>query len=135
MVTAAIGSDSRHLDSCICIDWMRKQLTETRPEALPDGVLSAIVVAELLVAATKHHHAVRRRTQVEQLVSMTTVLPFDADAASHYGDIRAHLEKKGTPIGPMDMLIAAHARSLGATLLTLNAREFKKVPGLRILTP
>jgi predicted nucleic acid-binding protein len=52
-------------------------------------------------------------------------------AASHYGDIRAHLEKGGKPMGSMDLLIAAHARSLSLTLVTNNVKEFDRVPGLR----
>jgi len=58
------------------------------------------------------------------------VLPFDAEDAAHAGDIRAHLESKGTQIGPYDYLIAAQARRRGAALVTLNVREFSRVPGL-----
>ena len=60
------------------------------------------------------------------------VLPFDAEDAAHAGDIRAHLERKGTPIGPYDYLIAAQARRRGATLVTANRREFERVPGLMV---
>jgi tRNA(fMet)-specific endonuclease VapC len=60
------------------------------------------------------------------------VLPFDAEDAAHAGDIRAHLESKGTPIGPYDCLIAAQARRRGATLVTANGREFERVPGLMV---
>ena len=59
-----------------------------------------------------------------------TVLDFDAAAAQEYGKIRADLEMKGTPIGPMDMLIAAHAKSQGLILVTNNTREFARVDGL-----
>jgi tRNA(fMet)-specific endonuclease VapC len=59
------------------------------------------------------------------------VLPFDADDAREAGDIRAALERAGTPIGPYDILIAAQARRRGATLVTANDREFSRVPGLR----
>jgi tRNA(fMet)-specific endonuclease VapC len=58
------------------------------------------------------------------------VLPFEADDAAHAGDIRAHLESKGTPIGAYDCLIAAQARRRDAALVTLNTREFSRVPGL-----
>jgi tRNA(fMet)-specific endonuclease VapC len=61
------------------------------------------------------------------------VLPFDAEDAAHAGDIRAHLERKDTPIGPYDCLIAAQARRRGAALVTLNAREFNRVPGLIVI--
>ena len=60
------------------------------------------------------------------------ILPFDAEDAAHAGDIRAHLESKGTPIGHYDYLIAAQARRRAATLVTLNTREFLRVPGLMV---
>jgi tRNA(fMet)-specific endonuclease VapC len=59
---------------------------------------------------------------------------FSHDAARHYGEIRAELEKKGTSIDPLDLLIAAHARSAGATLITSNAGEFRRVKGLKVLS-
>jgi len=58
------------------------------------------------------------------------VLPFEAADADHAGDIRAHLERLGQPIGWYDYLIAAQARRAGATLITANTREFDRVPGL-----
>jgi tRNA(fMet)-specific endonuclease VapC len=60
------------------------------------------------------------------------ILPFDDHAALHYGDIRAYLERLGQSIGAMDMLIAAHARSIPLTLMTNNACEFSRVPHLRV---
>ena len=78
-----------------------------------------------------------RRAEAERLLAEflapgIVVLPFDADDATHAGDIRAHLESKGTPIGPYDYLIAAQARRRGATLVTANGREFERVPGLMV---
>ena len=61
------------------------------------------------------------------------VLPFEAEDAAHAGDIRAELEKAGTPIGHYDYLIAAQARRRGAALVTLNRREFERVPGLIVV--
>lgn len=61
-----------------------------------------------------------------------SILPFGAAAASKYGEIRAYLQSGGTPIGPLDMLIAAHARSEGMTLVTNNVREFERVPDLEV---
>jgi tRNA(fMet)-specific endonuclease VapC len=61
------------------------------------------------------------------------VLPFETEDAAHAGDIRAELEKAGTPIGHYDYLIAAQARRRGAALVTLNAREFERVPGLLVV--
>jgi tRNA(fMet)-specific endonuclease VapC len=61
-----------------------------------------------------------------------TVLPFGSAAASVYGEIRADLQSKGTPIGPLDMLIAGHAKAEELILVTNNVREFERVPGLEI---
>ena len=63
---------------------------------------------------------------------MTPIADFDAVAAHHYGKLRAMLERNGTPIGPLDMLIAAHALALETTLVTNNVREFQRVLGLAI---
>jgi len=69
--------------------------------------------------------------RVERFLNNMTSLPFDADAARHYGDIRALLEAIGEPTDPMDTFIAAHARSLNACLVTHNVSHFQRVPGLR----
>ena len=61
-----------------------------------------------------------------------SILPFGPGAASEYGEIRTHLQGQGTPIGPMDLLIAAHARAEGLVLVTNNVREFERVPGLEL---
>jgi tRNA(fMet)-specific endonuclease VapC len=80
---------------------------------------------------------INRREHSERLLERflglgIDVLPFDAEDAAHAGDIRAHLESKGTPIGPYDCLIAAQARRRRATLVTANGREFERVPGLMV---
>ena len=67
------------------------------------------------------------------LLTRMGVVKFDQEASMAYGEIRADLERKGTLIGPLDLLIAAHARSLGATLITANIGEFKRVKGLKVL--
>lgn len=79
-----------------------------------------------------------RRAEVDRLLEEflapgIAVLPFEAEDAAHAGDIRAELERKGTPIGHYDYLIAAQARRRGATLVTLNLREFERVPGLLVV--
>ncbi|VIO65316.1 Ribonuclease VapC2 [Bradyrhizobium ivorense] len=76
-----------------------------------------------------------RRAEAERLLAEflapgIEVLPFEAEDAAHAGDIRTHLESKGTPIGAYDCLIAAQARRRDAALVTLNTREFSRVPGL-----
>lgn len=67
------------------------------------------------------------------LLALFEILPWDATLVSDYAEIRVDLEKRGTVIGPLDLLIAAHARSLGATLITANAGEFRRVKGLKVL--
>ena len=66
----------------------------------------------------------------EKFLAPVVTLPLDDSAMGRYGELRAHLERAGTPIGPMDTLIAAQALALGATLVTNNQREFQRVPDL-----
>jgi tRNA(fMet)-specific endonuclease VapC len=70
--------------------------------------------------------------KLEQLRALIPVEPLDAGVAKRYGGLRIGLERKGTPIGAYDLLIAAHALSLGVTLVTNNVREFTRVDGLRV---
>jgi len=69
---------------------------------------------------------------VERALSAIEIAPFDLSAARAYGEVRSVLRRRGTPIGPLDMLIAAHAIALDVPLATNNAREFHRVPGLRV---
>ena len=98
----------------------------------PDAVCTSIVVAcELRFGARRKGSDVLTQ-RVEQLLDTLAVLPLDPPADQHYADIRATLERAGTPIGSHDLFIAAHARSRGMTLVTHNTREFARVPGLRV---
>jgi tRNA(fMet)-specific endonuclease VapC len=92
--------------------------------------ISSITLAELIHGAEKSSDVARNMGVVEDFVSRLTVLPYDDKAAWHDGNIRATLEKAGQPIGVNDLHIAAHARSLGLTLVTNNLREFERVQGL-----
>jgi tRNA(fMet)-specific endonuclease VapC len=92
---------------------------------------SIIVAAELRYGATKRRSA-RLLKAVEDLLGEIHVLPFDFPTDAEYGRIRAALETAGTPIGGNDMLIAAHAHATGATIVTANAGEFKRVSGLTV---
>jgi tRNA(fMet)-specific endonuclease VapC len=92
--------------------------------------VSAITVAELIHGAEKSEFPARNLAVVEDFFSRLAVLPYTAEAAWHYGSIRATLERNGQPIGVNDLHIAGHARTLGLTLVTNNLREFKRVPGL-----
>lgn len=107
-------------------------------DVAPDVVCTSIVVAcELRFGAQRKGSALLTE-RVNALLDAMVVLPFDEPADAHYADIRATLERAGTPIGSHDMLIAAHARSRALTLVTHNLREFQRVPGLKVedwLTP
>ncbi len=94
--------------------------------------ISTITLAELLFGVTKSPNRERNDVAYRSFLTPLTILDFDAEAAAHYGDIRATLERKGTPIGPLDLLIAAHARSRDLTLVTNNEREFARVDGLKL---
>lgn len=92
--------------------------------------ISSVVLAELYYGAARHPKSVIIRKEIDDFVSRLLVVAWDEQAANHYGAIRATLEKAGTPVGAMDMMIAAHARSMGAALVTNNQREFERIDGL-----
>ena len=96
--------------------------------------ISTIVLAELYYGAARHPKGVVIRREIDDFVSRLVVIPWDEIAADHYGAVRSSLEKVGTPVGAMDMLIAAHAKSCGATLVTNNLREFDRINGLTALS-
>ena len=106
-----------------------KQITQHRTE---DLLISSITVSELEYGCEKSADPGRNRLALMEFLSPFTILPFAPSAAQHYGEIRAQLERNGTPVGAMDMLIAAHARSVDATLVTNNIRDFKRIKGLNI---
>ena len=103
-----------------------------RARAAAESVcISVIVAAELRYGcARKGSPQLLRR--VEEFLSEVPVLPFDVPADSDYGGIRAELEAAGRPIGSNDLLIAAHARALAATVVTANVGAFRRVPGLNV---
>lgn len=96
-----------------------------------DVGISAISAAELTFGAARSASE-RNRRAVERALNALVVVPFEQAAANVYGQIRATLQKQGTTIGSMDMLIAAHAIALDLPLATNNLREFRRVPGLRV---
>jgi tRNA(fMet)-specific endonuclease VapC len=97
-----------------------------------DAVLTSIVVAcELRYGAVKRGSK-RLTRQVDAVLGAMTILPLEAGVERHYAAIRTALERKGTPIGAHDMLIAAHARAVGATCITANIAEFRRVPALAV---
>lgn len=124
------------LDTNICIYAIKHKLeTVIRNFMLhdPDEMcISSITYAELMHGVEKSQAVEKNRMAISLFLSPLTILDFDADAAEEYGKVRADLEQKGTPIGPMDMLIAGHAKSKGLIVVTNNTREFIRVGGLRL---
>jgi tRNA(fMet)-specific endonuclease VapC len=123
------------LDTDICIIAMsgRQPRLNQRIVRAGEGVsTSAIVLAELLYGVEKSQRQRSNLQQLEQFLAHLPVIEFDGEAARAYGSIRAHLERKGTPIGNNDMFIGAHARSRDFTLVTSNVREFERIPDLKI---
>ena len=99
--------------------------------ALTDIGVSSITAAELAFGVAKSRSA-RNRAALEGFLLPLEIAEFDLSAAFAYGDLRAELERRGEPIGPLDLQIAAHALSLKTILVTNNEREFRKVPGLTL---
>lgn len=96
-------------------------------------VATSIIVAGELRYGAERCGSPRLTAQLEAILDVLPVLPLGDDADAHYGRLRADLERRGTPIGANDMLVAAHALTLGATLVTDNVREFERVSGLAIV--
>jgi tRNA(fMet)-specific endonuclease VapC len=122
------------LDTNICIHIIRRRppsvLERFGAFAVGDIGLSAITLAELEYGASNSRDPRRNRDALQRFTAPLEVSSFDRAATEAYGRIRTVLERKGRPIGPMALLIAAHAVSLGVGLVTSNADEFKRVPGL-----
>ena len=97
-----------------------------------DVCVSSVTYAELVHGVEKSAAVERNRVALYMLLANIEILDFDVDAADCYGKIRADLEKKGTPIGLLDMMIAGHAQSLGYTVVTNNVKEFSRVRNLKI---
>lgn len=124
------------LDTNICIYIIKKHppnvLKKFSHFQPGDIFLSSITLSELNYGVQKSQHVEKNKSALSNFILPLEILAFDSDAADHYGDIRALLEKKGTPIGALDLMIAAHAKSVRATLITNNEKEFSRIPGLKI---
>ena len=125
------------LDTNICIEIIRQRSVHAveRCEAhAGEGIcLSAITYAELVFGCEKSSHPAKNRLALERFLSPIRVVDFPAAAGEDYARLRARLEKQGQLIGPNDLLIAAHGLHLKSTLVTNNEREFRRVPGLRVV--
>lgn len=124
------------LDTNICVFLIRNKsqsvLQRFRQHPVGEIGISAVTLAELRYGAEKSQNPAANHAALEAFLVPLSILDFDAEAASHYGKVRTDLEVRGLPIGPLDTMIAAHARSLSVTLVTNNVSEFSRVPGLAI---
>ena len=122
------------LDTDICIYLLKQHplvLASFARHPMSDIGISTITVAELEFGVAKSGSTKNKKT-LDSWLSLLQQPPFDSRASRAYGQVRAELESKGTPIGPLDTLIAAHAIALSLTLLTNNVREFQRISGLNI---
>lgn len=124
------------LDTNICIYLIRRKpeivLKRIQGLQVSDLGISSITLSELEYGVAKSRKQEQNKLALTEFLTPIEIMPFDDMAAKHYGELRAYLEKRGTPIGSLDMLIAAHAVSLQSTLVTNNESEFTRVPGLKI---
>jgi len=124
------------LDTNICIYLIKQKpaavLERFRQTDISEISISSITLSELFYGVSKSSIPEQNFMALTQFVAPLEILPFDGGAAQYYGDLRAHLEIQGTPIGSLDMLIAAHALSIESTLVTNNEKEFNRVPSLKI---
>lgn len=122
------------LDTNICIYAIKgksprliRKLLSTEPDQI---CISAITYAELMHGVKKSDYPDKNEAALNTWLSEMKIIDFDSFAALEYGKIRSELERKGTPIGPLDTLLAAHALSEGCVFVTHNVREFKRIPEL-----
>ncbi len=125
------------LDTNICIYIIKQQpiavLKRFLEYQIGDIGISSITLSELRYGVAKSAHQEKNSRALDEFIIPLEIVPFGDEAAHAYGNIRAALEKAGTPVGAMDMLIAAHAESLGIPLVTNNTREFVRIPSLTVI--
>jgi len=107
---------------------VRRKLNEIEDHPV---FIDVIVLCELRYGISKRNSS-RLAAQLEEILTGLEVLPLAEGVDAHYAEVRTNLARAGTPISPNDLLIAAHARALGLTLVTDNLAEFQRVPGLRV---
>jgi len=124
------------LDTNICIYLIKKHpanvLKKLESQLIQNVCISSITLAELMFGVEKSLHKEKNKAALNEFILPLEIVDFDYNAANHYGEIRAYLEAKGKLIGSLDLMIAAHARSLGLTLITNNEKEFSRVQYLKI---
>jgi tRNA(fMet)-specific endonuclease VapC len=124
------------LDTNVCVAYLNERESSLRQrfEATSPGDLSlcSVVKAELLYGARNSSRVADNLSKLSKFFSLFESLPFDDDAAEHYGVVRAQLRRGGHPIGANDMMIAATALAADLTIITRNQNEFLRVAGLRV---
>ena len=124
------------LDTNVCINYINGRAPRVRDQvnskSSSDIVISAITKGEMYYGSSKSQTPERSCAKQDDFLRQFESIPFDDDAAEEYGSIRAYLEKRGTPIGRHDMLIAAIARARGLIVFTHNISEFERIPGLNV---
>ncbi len=123
------------LDTNILIYTIRNRPTKVRQAFKKHSAflaMSTVTLGELIYSAEKSTQSARNLADIEALAARLDVIPFDSEAAIHFGQVRAELANSGKVIGPYDLMIAGHARSRGLILVTNNLREFNRVSGLRV---
>lgn len=124
------------LDTNICIFVIKNKNTNVlqkfRKNMKKGLCISSITYAELMFGIYNSDNFDKNLQNLTDFISFIKILPFDSSACDEYGEIKAYLKKQGTPIGPMDTLIAAHAKSQKLTLVTNNIKEFNRVQDLKI---
>lgn len=125
------------LDTNTCIAIIRRRppdvLKRFSAYRIGEVGISWATLAELEFGVAKSQHAKQNQAALEEFLLPLEVATFDREAAAVYGRIRAELERRGTPIGAMDLMIGAHALSMGVTLATNNTREFSRIKGLSVV--
>ena len=124
------------LDTNICIYIIKKKpqkvIMRFREAEVSEIGVSSITLSELEYGVMKSSKPEQNKLALAQFIAPIETPAYDDAAAQHYGEIRAYLERQGTPIGSLDMLIAAHALSLNSVLVTNNESEFQRVSNLKI---
>jgi len=124
------------LDTNICIYIIKRKpsdiINKFKRFNISDLCISSITAAELHYGVNKSQHIEKNRDALAMFLSPLEIIPFDEPASYEYGLIRAELEKNGNVIGSMDLMIAAHAKSINATIVTNNEKEFIRVPNLNV---
>lgn len=123
------------LDTDTCIVIIKKHplaLKKLRGKSIGQVGISSITLGELALGAAKSTRPEDAHGALEEFLLALEAAVFDADAAMRYGIVRASLERRGKPIGPLDTLIGSHAHLLDVILVTHNTREFSRIEGLRL---